>query len=332
VNSLRMLLWPLSVIYGSAMRLRAWCYRRGILRQRRLEGVVVSVGNLTVGGTGKTPMVLWLAEHLAATGKRCGILIRGYRSANGRSDEANLLQNRLREGVQIGVGAHRYLSGRMLARKGVDWFVLDDGFQHLKLARDADIVLLDAGDPFGGGHVLPAGRLREPKSALARADLIVITRSSHAPAIEAVVRRFTAAPIFYAQANLDGIFTVEPGRLTDLSTEPRGKKLFAFCGIGNPAAFFRDLRSWGLKVVGSSAFPDHHRFSQHDAEAIEQRAVAAGTEALVCTEKDVFNLSEVKFSRLPVVCCRISLIIAEGEQVLRELDEIVARNKRKAVR
>src|SRR5580700_9080048 len=163
------LLWPLSVIYAIVSHLRAWCYARGIFRVRQLPGTVISVGNLTVGGTGKTPMVLWMAERLAREGHRPAILTRGYRGAaqadaSGvpQSDEVALLQARLGAEAQLGVGKDRYRTGKTLERHGESWFILDDGFQHLKLSRDSNVVLLDASDPFGGGLLLPAGRLREP--------------------------------------------------------------------------------------------------------------------------------------------------------------------------
>src|SRR5579862_7337589 len=197
VNFAQTLLWPLSVPYGAFAHLRARLYRTGMLHQQRLDGVVISVGNLTTGGTGKTPMVLRIAEHLLTEGKSPAILTRGYRGESGpsgaTSDEVRLLQARLGPRVRFGVGADRFARGRALAAEGVDWFVLDDGFQHLQLARDVDILLIDATNPFGGGHVLPAGRLREPRSALARADIIVITRSDHAPAVESVIRRDSRA-------------------------------------------------------------------------------------------------------------------------------------------
>src|SRR5438309_6499715 len=202
-----MLLWPLGFLDGGMMRLRTALYRSGLLRSRRLQGTVISVGNLTVGGTGTTSMVLWIAEPLATEGHRPAILTRGYRGF-GRSDakdqttadEVALLRQRLNGRAQFGVGKDRYKNGLALAKDGAEWFILDDGFQHLALQRDADIVLLDATDPFGGGGILPAGRLREPRSGLARADIVVITRANHAPAVETGVRRFTNAPIFYAQA------------------------------------------------------------------------------------------------------------------------------------
>ena len=185
----RTLLQPLGLLYGTVMRLRTAFYEHGLLRSRRLPGAVISVGNLTVGGTGKTPMVLWIAERLAAEGHRPAILTRGYRglgqgdaSGEAPSDEVALLRQRLDGRAQFGVGKDRYKNGLALAKDGAEWFILDDGFQHLELQRDANIVLLDATDPFGGGGVLPAGRLREPRSGLARADIVIITRTSRAPA------------------------------------------------------------------------------------------------------------------------------------------------------
>lgn len=319
------LLWPLSLPYGAVAHLRARAYRKGIFRQRRLEGVVISVGNLTVGGTGKTPMTLWIAERLVAEGKSVGILTRGYRgksvsvpsgdgsgayAASSTSDEVQLLHARLRGRVALGVGADRYERGRELAARGVNWFILDDGFQHLQLARDVDIVLIDATNPFGGGQVLPAGRLREPRTALERADIVVITRSSHAPAIERAIRRDSEAPIFYARTEFaweQAPFHAELGE-----GEARGGRLFAFCGIGNPLAFVGDLRDWGFQIAGHKLFPDHHRYSAADVGEIEAEARAAGAVGLICTEKDSFNLAGIRPS-LELWVCAISLHIDRDE-------------------
>lgn len=310
------LLWPLTLPYGAAAHLRARAYRKRILKQKRLEGTVISVGNLTVGGTGKTPMVLWIAERLLAEGKRVGILTRGYGGKslaagpddlpgdNSTSDEVQLLKARLGDRVAFGVGADRFERGRELARRGVEWFVLDDGFQHLQLARDADIVLIDATNPFGGGHVLPAGHLREPRTALARADVIVITRSHHAPAVEAAVRRDSDAPIFYARAELDAVFAPFHPHLTE--QEARKRKLFAFCGIGNPSAFVADLRDWGFQVAGHRFFPDHHRYTARDIAEIEGDARAAGADGVICTEKDCFNYAGV-WRSIDLWVCPISV-------------------------
>ena len=320
---LETLLWPLTLPYGALVRLRARAYQSGLLRQERLNGVVVSVGNLTVGGTGKTPMVLWITEHLIAEGRKTGILTRGYRgrlSSGGLvSDEVQLLQSRLGNRVAFGVGANRYARGRELASFGVEWFVLDDGFQHLQLARDVDIVLIDATNPFGGGHLLPAGRLREPKSALKRAHIIVITRANHAASVEGIVQPEPHAPIFYAQMQLESvrIWRGEYPGLADRNAH--GRRFFAFCGIGNPSAFLADLRTASFQVVGHRFFRDHHRYTPAEADAIEAAARTAGANALLCTEKDVPNLAGVQFRSMPVCYCRSSLHIEDGNEFWRAI-------------
>jgi tetraacyldisaccharide 4'-kinase len=349
VTLLRALLWPFSVVYEAVVRLRAWCYRKAIFRHRRLGGVAISVGNLTVGGTGKTPMVLWIIERLLKEGRRVGVLTRGYQGLFNlssrrapaaqirdhgpevvRSDEVCLLLRRVQQlgpeyaaRFMVGVGPNRYAQGRRIEAQGVERFVLDDGFQHLKLARDVDIVLIDATNPLGGGRLLPAGQLREPKSALARADVVVITRSDHAPAVEAMVRRDTAAPIFYARPEMDGIFRIAGKVVGPSEPDWRRKKLFAFCGIGNAAAFFDDLRRWGLQIVGNAAYRDHHRYSQRDASELERKASAAGAEVLLCTEKDALNFSDARFQDFPVCYCRISLRIADAESFWNAVTTIV---------
>lgn len=328
------ILWPFSLPHGMVVRIRGQAYRRGIFKPRRIDGVVISVGNLTVGGTGKTPMVLWISKRLLAEKKNVGILTRGYRGklATGRtkqesgsppettSDEVQLLKARLPESVAFGVGANRFDLGRQLAEQGIQWFILDDGFQHRQLARDVDIVLIDATDPFGGGHLLPAGRLREPRSALARADIIVITRSEHVPAIEAAVRHDSPAPIFYAKPNLESVRAAGATGSGEISlAEARRKTLFAFCGIGNPSAFLADLRHWGFQIVGHAFFRDHHLYTQQDAVAIENEARKLGAEALICTEKDVFNLDNVRWGKMDVLSCRISLVVDREDDFWRAI-------------
>ena len=310
------LLWPLSILYSLVVSAKAWCYARGILRARRLPGLVISVGNLTIGGTGKTPMVLALAERLAEQGKKVAILTRGYKGttsgASGRgepqSDEVALLRERLGGKVQLGVGADRYKNGMVLARHGIDTFVLDDGLQHLKLARDVNIVLVDATDPFGGGRVLPAGRLREPPAALGRSDILVITRSVQeaSPAIETVVRRYTTSPIVYASTRLNGVLRIPRLDVPLREEDWRKARFFAFCAIGNAAAFFGDLRQWGFQVAGERSFVDHHSYAQAEATELEEAASACDADALLCTEKDIWNLRGVRFRALSVYCARIS--------------------------
>ena len=301
--------------------MKTWCYARGILRKRKLPGTVIAVGNLTVGGTGKTPMVLAIAERLAQEGKHTAILTRGYRgtadageSGIPQSDEVALLRERLAGKVQLGVGADRYANGMTLARHGVKSFVLDDGFQHLRLSRDADVVLVDAMDPFGGGMVLPAGRLREPLLSLKRADIVVITRSVEAPlpALETIIRRHASCPIFYSTTRLESVLRLPRLDVALPEQDWRKARFLAFCGIGNPAAFFDDLRHWGFQAVQERGFADHHVYTAREGAELEQATASCGADALLCTEKDVWNLRDVRFAALPVYCCRISFELPDG--------------------
>jgi tetraacyldisaccharide 4'-kinase len=323
---------PFSLIYGAVTHLRARAYRKGILKPRHLDGTVISVGNLSVGGTGKTPMVLWVAERLASEGKSVGILTRGYRgrpsgsreSANAASsistsDEVRMLQSRLGERAAFGVGPDRYSNGAQLSKRGVNWFVLDDGFQHLQLARDVDIVLIDATNPFGVGRLLPAGRLREPRSALARADIVVITRSNHAPAVEAAARRESDASIYYARPKLEAIRSFTDGQLAGNVAPNALGPLFAICAIGNPQAFVADLRAWGVEIAGHKFFPDHHRFTDEDDEEILREAKAAGATGLICTEKDLYNLNAIQYAKMPIFFCAISMHIDRENEFWNEV-------------
>jgi tetraacyldisaccharide 4'-kinase len=333
VNFKQTLVWPLTIPYGAATRLRARAYETGLLKQKRLSASVISVGNLTVGGTGKTPMVLWLAQRLIAEGRRTGILTRGYRGTTGpagpTSDEVRLLQTRLGDRVTIGVGANRYAQGSGLVAGGIEWLVLDDGFQHLQLARDVDIVLIDAMNPFGGGRLLPAGFMREPKTALRRADVVVITRSSRAPAVEAAVRRETNAPIFYARPWLDSVRYAMPPAADSEIQSARRKKWFVFCGIGNPAGFIADLRDWGFQVCGPRFFRDHHHYSQSEIDELGKQARAAGADGLLCTEKDRFNLGAVESFPIETAYCRISMQIDRADELWSEIQTDVAISRSK---
>ena len=321
MNFAQTLVWPLTVPYGAVARLRARAHEIGLLKSNRLDAHVISVGNLTVGGTGKTPMVLWIAQRLLDESKQTGILTRGYRgtthAGGSTSDEVQLLESRLGKRIAIGVGADRYSRGRELEARGIAWLVLDDGFQHLQLARDVDIVLIDATSPFG--RLLPSGPMREPKTALRRADIVVVTRSSRAVAVEAVVRRETNAPIFYARPWLDSLHAVSGDAVLDLR-EARRKKWFVFCGIGNPAAFVADLREWGFDVCGPRFFRDHHRYTQAEIDELCRQARAAGAAGLLCTEKDRFNLTAVESFALDAAYCRITMQVDRAKELWSEIE------------
>jgi 3-deoxy-D-manno-octulosonic-acid transferase len=299
--------WALARIWkwGSLRR-----QNRQVAQQRALDVPVISIGNITMGGTGKTPCVLRLAELLRAAGHRPGILTRGY----GRgSPESHLIlapgalmraehtgdepQIFVRSGLApVGIGADRYQAGNALILGfGPDLMLLDDGMQHRKLARDLDVVLIDALKPFGGGNLFPLGRLREPLEGLARAGAVVITRSAFSdltPAIVNTLRRYNRdAPVF--RAGVQPAVWVDPANGRECpAVEPPFERAGMFCGLGNPLAFRRTLESIGVIPLDVVEFPDHHRYRPQELQRVAEQVAARGAEALVTTEKDVVNLCE----------------------------------------
>jgi tetraacyldisaccharide 4'-kinase len=292
-----------ALLFGGAVRLRNRYYdRNGVARRSDLP--VISVGNLTAGGTGKTPIVAWLVHHLRDRGHTPAVVSRGYGGRAGAGphvvslgrgplvgpdhcgDEPFLLARALERTVVI-VGADRVAGARAAADAGCDVVVLDDGFQHRRLARDLDMVLLDASNPFGNYRLLPAGLLREPVSGLRRADLVMITRSQPGesfPVIERIVRHHnTRAPIVYAGHRPLGFFDAEG------QPAPRPARAVAFCGIGNPARFRIDLERAGVDVVTFESWRDHHRFTTDDVRRLE-RLAARQQAVLVTTEKDLARM------------------------------------------
>jgi tetraacyldisaccharide 4'-kinase len=319
---LRILLWPASLLYGAVVSTRTALYAGGFFKRKRLKTPVISVGNLTVGGTGKTPLVIWLAERLTQQGKRVVILSRGYRGAAGTSDEVELMKSRLRDRVTFGVGKNRFIEGaRIESQQAVDVFLLDDGFQHLQLARDLDIVLMDASRPVGP-TLLPSGPMREKASALSRAGVIVFTRTENTVGANEAIQRLSNLPVFAASTKLLGFRSLDTSApLRPASTLTEGP-FFAFCGIGNPEAFVRDLERWGIAPAGHRFFRDHHRYTLEDVRDIEKSARRAGAKALVTTEKDSFNLSAARFS-LPVYIAVIDLQIGNEIQFLALVDNSI---------
>ncbi len=322
---LRTLLWPLSILYGAGVRVRVWLYAHGWLKQKRLKGRVISVGNLTVGGTGKTPMVIWLAEKLLAEGKQVAILSRGYRGVNGTSDEIELMKFRLQDRVSFGVGGNRFTQGRRLeSQQSIDVFLLDDGFQHLQLARDLDILLMDASRPLAGEALLPAGPLREPLAAMSRANLIIFTRAETASGTLEAIRKLDQYPVFAATTRLLG-FRRFGGEITILGANEIGAgPFFAFCGLGNPDAFFRDLRNWGITICGQAVFPDHHRYTQRDTLAVKQEGKRISANAFVTTEKDAQNMSGLNFEEAPLYVAVIDLVVTPEADFKNVLDQTLA--------
>lgn len=310
---------PLGMLYGAVTRARLRLYRSGFLKSERVGAPVVSVGNLTAGGTGKTPLVEWAALALAREGLSACVLTRGYGRADesrrvvasdaGRllaeveecGDEPRLLAEKLLGAASVVCDRDRVAAARW-AREvlGAEVFVLDDGFQHLRIARDFDIVTLDATAPWGGGAMLPRGRLREPVSGLARADCVVITRAELAEDLEGL-----RAEVGRVGGGRPAVFT---SRVRTLGWKPLKKdgaeadvklesvRVGAFCAVGNPGAFFEHVRRDGLEVCYTRAFRDHHAYTQSDAEAVAREAGALGAQALLTTAKDAVKLRGLRFA------------------------------------
>lgn len=304
------------------VRVRRALYTRGWVKPRRLKAMVISVGNLTVGGTGKTPMVLWLAEKLLTEGKKVAILSRGYRGSQGSSDEIELLKRRLGKRVLFGVGADRFRCGsRLESANAIDVFLLDDGFQHLQLGRDLDILMLDGSRKLKNEWLLPAGPMREPVAACRGADILVISRKCERPFIDASDAHTFS--IFYAQTKLLGFRRFGSDAPQKYLSELGAGRFLAFCGIGNPAAFFDDLSTWHVSVAEKKAFSDHHRYSARELEDLQSRAETCGAAGLVTTEKDAENLPRIK-TRLPIWIAVIDLVFTAESELLAAIDRKLA--------
>jgi tetraacyldisaccharide 4'-kinase len=315
--------------------------RRDYARRRKLAAPVVSIGNITMGGTGKTPCVLRLAEIFKQRGRRPGILTRGYGrnsphkhlalgpgavvSAEHSGDEPQMF---VRSGLApVGIGADRFHTGTLLVRDfGADVLLLDDGFQHQRLARSVDVVLIDALDPFGGGQVFPLGRLREAPAGLARAHLVLITRSELSDlsaAIERQVRRWNArAPVFRASVEPQAWVEHRTGRRHSPAERPF-ERAGVFCGLGNPEAFRRTLERMGVEPAAWVDFEDHHRYRARELRHISQEMRAQGATALVTTEKDVMNLCEGSddlLAPLPLYWLKVGMTIERESEFVSEIE------------
>jgi tetraacyldisaccharide 4'-kinase len=324
--------------YRGLLGAREWLYGRRILRSRALPCRVVSIGNLTVGGTGKTPAVEVAVQTLAALGHRPAVVSRGYgRSTRGvqivadaasisldpeeSGDEPFLLARRL-PGVPVVVGSNRHDAARVAIEKfGVTAIVLDDAFQHRTLRKDLEIVMTRARRPWGNGRLLPAGPLREPLASLARADLVVATGAlglgDAREVVEAVDEHAPRVPVL--TATLVPSECWEAGRMRSVSlAELGGKRLAAFAGIASPAAFAETLTSTGAVVAELSEFADHHWYSADDVTRLDARAAELGVDALITTEKDWVRLRRLRLPSRPLYVLSIRLVLQTGEPTWRQ--------------
>ena len=337
IRSLRWLAWP----YEWAARFRAMLYRRQWLRTKILARPVISVGNLTVGGTGKTPVVIFLTEWLLAKGKRVAVLSRGYgrRSSSPQllvsdgervlvtpddgGDEPYLIARRCPQAI-VAVGADRFRLGQwVLERFPVDYFVLDDGFQHLSLHRTINLLLLDATDVTGIQAMVPIGRLREPLSAAARASAILFTRAETDAQTKRIWQSVTQAcgplpdpmTIIFKAEGWTCIATGE--RRSPMSFQ--GQKAIVFSGIGNTRSFHELVESLGVTVLDTVEMKDHVRYNSDVVETIRERARRCGAEVLLTTEKDAGKVATFLNSDDPCWAVRLQTDILLGRERLERL-------------
>lgn len=328
---------PLSLLYGAVTRSRIALYQHNLLSTKKLSAPVISIGNITAGGTGKTPLTVLVAKLLAENGFRPCVLTRGYK----RKDPANRVvvsdfetvlaapadsgdepyeqAHELKGAAAVIADRNRFAAGQWaIENLGANVFVLDDGFQHMQLRRNLDIVVTDATNPFGNGKLLPAGILREPLSGLKRADAFALTRTERANIVEIgnVLAKHSAAPIFTTTsrfveaAPIQQTFTEESR--AELLGQTKTRKAFAFCALGNPDNFFTQLAREGFDVTGTLRFPDHHPYGATDVEAIETQAKQTGSDILLTTVKDAAKLQEARLS-LPCFALKQKLAVVPHE-------------------
>lgn len=320
-----------SLPYGWAVAWRNRRYDRRAAEVLQASVPVVSIGNLTVGGTGKTPMVLWLARKLRDRGVRVAILSRGYRAAeDGRNDEALEMELALPDVPHL-QNADRSASALVATDElGMQLLLLDDGFQHRRLARDLDVVLLDASQPFGYDRLLPAGLLREPATGLRRADAVVLSRCEMLEAAAREAIRIRVAQIAPRAVWCEAAH--RPAALVDSTGERRaveelsGATTAAFCGIGNPAGFRHSLERLRCKIVAWRELPDHHAYDRQCVEQLAEFARTSGARIAVCTMKDLVKLRTNTLGGLPLVALAVEMELRVGEaELLNLLEPLVQR-------
>lgn len=337
---------PLSSIYAKISDIRNARFESGRSPVHDLGARTISVGNITTGGTGKTPLVIQIAEKLASRGRRVGILTRGYGRSNPKKrvlvaagkdifvdartggDEPLEMACKLK-GKAIIIADRDRVGAAAWAREkfGVNTFVLDDGFQHRAAKRDVDVVCIDATDPFGGKKVLPAGRLREPLANLARATAIVITRAdlvNNIDEIKSEIAKYAPeCPIFTASSRMTEMTLLKKFLRAAVGGEDvpfdadvvrlANSTAFAFCGLGRPSAFFGQLKKDNFEIAETKAFADHHNYRSKDIRWLEKRAKAAGAGYLLTTAKDAVKLIGIEIT-MPCFVLETKTVIDDQER------------------
>ena len=292
---LRFILGIAAQLYRIIISLRNFLYSKGWLKVHRANAAVISIGNITTGGTGKTPLVIRLCNFLRNSGSKCAILTRGYKADENYGDEPAVLAESCPE-VEVVVNPDR-VSGAVeaISRFGAKVLIMDDGFQHRRLGRDLDIVAIDGTVPFGYGKLLPAGLLREPVAALKRADAAVITRcdqvdEAELTQLEGKLRQINPEMVVARSVHAPVCAKSIDNREINLG-ELKGKKIFVFCGIGNPDAFLNTVRGLGAKLAGSKVFDDHYHYTDECLADIYEQAERLDADLILTTQKDWVSFS-----------------------------------------
>jgi tetraacyldisaccharide 4'-kinase len=317
-----------SWFYGAAVRTRNLAYNRGWKAISKAQIPVISVGNVTTGGTGKTPFAAWLARWFRNHGVRVCFLSRGYGAEPGQQNDEALVLDRLCPDVPHLQNADRAEGARIAVEElDMQLLILDDGFQHRRLARDLDIVLIDALEPWGYGHLLPRGLLREPLGALRRADVVVITRADQSSAETRQNIRTVLKRIRGDDRCVEVAFT--PQRLVNASGQTaeldslRGQSVRAFCGIGNPAGFRRTIEYLGVDLNDVKTFPDHHRYTREAVASLAAWAESSPVAAVLTTLKDHVKIPVDRLGQTPLWSVDVGATITAGESILVDALDLV---------
>ena len=325
----RLLLLPFSLVYLIVFYFRLSIYKIGLCQQKRVAGVkIICIGNISAGGTGKTPAVAYLTKILRGFTHKIAIVSRGYRKNKGETlnDEGNLLKSIYPNVLQF-QNPDRYKACCDAKNAGAEIIILDDGFSHLQLVRDVDIVLIDATRPFSFFELLPRGMLREPPSSLRRAAAAIITRSNQVSTkklqkLTNIIKQHSKkdTKILLAQHKPIGVREISAEispNLTNLINieQIEGKSAFLFSGIGNPKSFIETCREIGLKIAGFIEFPDHHNYDVDDMLSINSSAQSAGADIIVTTSKDAVKLLKLDFEHvLPIYVIEVEFTLSQTEE------------------
>jgi len=330
----RMLLFPLyllSLPYGGVVRARSLFYSLGLLKPRTLPCPVISIGNITVGGTGKTPLVMALAKGLMERGIFVAILSRGYKGkrisepivSDGKtiflspeeSGDEPFLMAKTCQGIPVLVGKDRFTNGRIaFQRFGVKGLLLDDGYQHLPLHRNINILLVDSHIGFGDHTLLPRGILREPLSHLRRADLFLLTKVENPQTVQPLEKKLheihPSSQVFHS--HYEPVSLVGPKDEEEKLDSLKGRKILALSGVANPVYFSSMLRKCGAEIIRETIFPDHHPYTPEDLSSIEEKG--KGADCIVTTEKDMVKLKQLDIHHLSIRALRIEAKIWEEKE------------------